>query len=56
MQTFLHGRDMITTQEWSIADVNTVAAIARAVEHVITQPIEVNIEEIVIRPQKSLPI
>lgn len=36
--------------------VGDVAAIARAVEHVITQPIEVNIEEIVIRPQKSLPL
>ena len=34
--------------------VGDVAHIARAVEFVITQPIELNIEELVIRPQKSL--
>lgn len=31
-----------------------VAHIARAVEYVVTQPIELNIEELVIRPQKSM--
>ena len=31
-----------------------VEQIARAVEYVMTQPIELNIEELVIRPQKSL--
>lgn len=31
-----------------------VAHIARAVEYIVTQPIELNIEELVIRPQKSL--
>lgn len=36
-----------------VGDVN---AIARAVEYVITQPIDLNIEEIVIRPRKSLPL
>ena len=30
--------------------------VARAVEYVVTQPIELTIEELVIRPQKSLPI
>ena len=33
-----------------------VAEIAKAVEYIVTQPIEINIEELVIRPQKSLPI
>ena len=33
-----------------------VAQIARAVEYVVTQPIDVNIEELVIRPPKSLPL
>jgi len=33
-----------------------VTQIARAVEYVVTQPIDVNIEELVIRPPKSLPI
>jgi NADP-dependent 3-hydroxy acid dehydrogenase YdfG len=36
--------------------VGDVSAIARAVEYVITQPIDLNIEEIVIRPRKSLPL
>jgi len=36
--------------------VGDVQAIARAVEYVITQPIDLNIEEIVIRPRKSLPL
>ncbi len=34
--------------------VGDVAHIARAVEHVVSQPIELNIEELVIRPQKSM--
>ncbi len=34
--------------------VGDVTHIARAVEYVITQPIELNIEELIIRPQKSL--
>ena len=34
--------------------VGDVKAIARAVEYVITQPIDINIEELVIRPPKSL--
>lgn len=34
--------------------VGDVDHIARAVEYVVTQPIELNIEELVIRPQKSL--
>ena len=34
--------------------VGHVGHIARAVEYVITQPIELNIEELVIRPQKSM--
>jgi len=33
-----------------------VTQIAGAVEYVVTQPIEVNIEELVIRPPKSLPL
>jgi NADP-dependent 3-hydroxy acid dehydrogenase YdfG len=33
-----------------------VQQIADAVRYVVTQPIELNIEEIVIRPQKSLPL
>ena len=33
-----------------------VEHIARAVEYVVTQPIELNIEELVIRPQKALPL
>ena len=36
------------------ATVGNVEHIARAVEFVITQPVELNIEELVIRPQKSL--
>ncbi|MEM9712803.1 MAG: SDR family oxidoreductase [Actinomycetota bacterium] len=36
------------------ATVGDVDHIARAVEYVVTQPIELNIEELVIRPQKSL--
>ena len=36
--------------------VGDVKAIARAVEYVITQPIDLNIEELVIRPRKSLPL
>ena len=34
--------------------IGDVAHIARAVEYVITQPIELDIEELVIRPQKSM--
>jgi NADP-dependent 3-hydroxy acid dehydrogenase YdfG len=34
--------------------IGNVEHIARAVEYVVTQPIELNIEEMVIRPQKSL--
>ena len=34
--------------------VGNVDHIARAVEYVIGQPIEIDIEELVIRPQKSL--
>ena len=33
-----------------------VAQIADAVRYVVTQPIELNIEEVVIRPQKALPL
>ena len=48
----------------TIADLQTrmspmlgdVTQIAQAVEYVVTQPIEVNIEELVIRPPKSLPL
>jgi NADP-dependent 3-hydroxy acid dehydrogenase YdfG len=36
------------------ATIGNAEHIARAVEYVITQPIELNIEELVIRPQKSL--
>ena len=36
------------------ATVGNVEHIARAVEYVVTQPIELNIEELVIRPQKSM--
>lgn len=36
--------------------IGNVGEIAKAVEYVVTQPIEVNIEELVIRPQKSLPL
>ena len=36
------------------AMVGDVTHIARAVEYVVTQPIELNIEELVIRPQKSM--
>ena len=32
------------------------AQVADAVRYVVTQPIELNIEEIVIRPQKALPL
>jgi NADP-dependent 3-hydroxy acid dehydrogenase YdfG len=41
-------------QEGMKAMVGNVEHIARAVEYVISQPIEVNIEELVIRPQKSM--
>ena len=33
-----------------------VTQIADAVRYVVTQPIELNIEEVVIRPQKALPL
>jgi NADP-dependent 3-hydroxy acid dehydrogenase YdfG len=36
--------------------IGDVDEIAKAVEYVVTQPIELTIEELVIRPQKSLPI
>jgi NADP-dependent 3-hydroxy acid dehydrogenase YdfG len=41
-------------QEGMKAMVGNVEHIARAVEYVISQPIELNIEELVIRPQKSI--
>jgi NADP-dependent 3-hydroxy acid dehydrogenase YdfG len=47
-----HQIDQI--QQALSAGVGDVAHIARAVEYVITQPIELNIEELVIRPGKSL--
>ena len=34
--------------------VGAPANVARAVEYVVNQPIELNIEELVIRPQKSM--
>jgi hypothetical protein len=50
-------RDTIAELQGRLAPmVGDVRAIARAVEFVITQPIELNVEEIVIRPQKSLPL
>lgn len=36
--------------------IGNVDEIAKAVEYVVTQPIDLNIEELVIRPPKSLPI
>lgn len=36
-----------------LGDVNEIA---KAVQYIVTQPIEIDIEELVIRPQKSLPI
>jgi NADP-dependent 3-hydroxy acid dehydrogenase YdfG len=36
------------------AVVGHVDSIARAVEYVVTQPIDLNIEEIIVRPQKSM--
>ena len=41
-------------QEGMKAMVGNVEYIAQAVEYVITQPIELNIEELVIRPQRSM--
>lgn len=41
-------------QQAMVATVGDVAHIARAVQYVVTQPIELNIEELVIRPGKSL--
>ena len=41
-------------QQAAATSVGDVAHIARAVEYIITQPIEINIEELVIRPQKSM--
>jgi NADP-dependent 3-hydroxy acid dehydrogenase YdfG len=41
-------------QEAMSAMVGDAAHIARAVEYVVTQPIELNIEELIIRPQKSM--
>lgn len=53
-----HGRvpqDQIEQLQAGMATtVGHVEHIARAVEYVISQPIELNIEELVIRPQKSL--
>ena len=45
IEQFQHG--MSTT-------IGNVDHIARAVEYVVTQPIELNIEEMIIRPQKSM--
>ena len=48
-------REQIAQVQASMATtVGDVDHIARAVEYVITQPVELNIEELIIRPQKSL--
>ena len=53
-----HGRinpNQIDQLQTALATtMGNVEHIARAVEYVITQPIELNIEELVVRPQKSL--
>lgn len=50
-------RATIETLQQNMAPVlGNVEQIAAAVKYVITQPIEVNVEELVIRPQKSLDI
>lgn len=51
------SRETIETMQATMKPVlGDVREIARAVEYIVTQPIELNIEELVIRPQKSLPI
>lgn len=50
----IHPKQIDRIQAALATTMGNVEHIARAVEYVIAQPIEINIEELVVRPQKSL--